>query len=90
MWYHLAARNSEVSKNRRRVNAHLHLVYICRFLLKKHKDAKAFKVLKKIYKVEDKAQDELESIKLTLRHSTSKEKWTEKIKYFCNFSIIQR
>ena len=64
----------------------------CRFLLKKHKDAKALKVLMKIHKIEARAQDELDSIKDSLKHSTSfsKKNCSQSLKYFCDFSTIQR
>ena len=63
-----------------------------RFLLKKHKDAKALKVLMKIYKIESRAQEELGSIKDSLKHSTSfsKKNCSQSLNYFCNFSIIQQ
>ena len=63
---------------------------MCRFLLKKHKDAKALAVLKKIYKEQRKAEDELINIQLSLRHSRSMKDCAQTLRYCCNGNIIQR
>lgn len=46
----------------------------------------------KIYKIEARAQDELDSIKDSLKQSTSfnKKNCSQSLKYFCDFSIIQQ
>ena len=61
-----------------------------RFLLKRHKDAKALAVLKKIYKDQRKAESEVVNIQLSLRHSRSMKDYTQTLRYCCSGSIIQR
>ena len=58
--------------------------------MKKHKDAKALKVLVKIRRDHTKAQSELTEIQSAVRNSRSHENWFQTMKYFCSGSIIQR
>ena len=61
-----------------------------RFLVKKHKDAKALKVLTKIHRDESKAQKELTEIQLSVKSSKKQTNSYETLKYFCSGSVIQR
>ena len=61
-----------------------------RFLVKKHKDAKALKVLTKIHRDESKAQNELTEIQLSVKSSKNQTNSYKTLKYFCSGSVIQR
>lgn len=63
---------------------------VYRFLAKKHKYAKALKVLIKIHQDHSKAQSELAEIKSYLRDSVSQKDCFQTVKYFCSGRIIQR
>ena len=61
-----------------------------RFLVKKHKDVKALKVLNRIHKDSSKAQSELKEIQLSVRNSPHKDNCCHTLKFFFSWSIIQR
>lgn len=67
-----------------------HLLITFRFLVKKHKDAKALKVLIKIHRDEQRAQNELGEIQLSVKSSAFKKDWLKTLKDFFSWSIIQR
>ena len=70
--------------------AYKYACIIIRFLVKKHKDAKALKVLVKIRRDHTKAQSEFMEIQSSIRNSRSQVNWFQTMKYFCSGSIIQR
>lgn len=66
----------------------LYLLHI-RFLVRKHKDSKALKVLNKIHPDNDKAESELIEIQSSMRHSTH-ESFQQKLKYMLSKSVLLR
>ncbi len=57
-------------------------------LVKKHKEDQALKLLTKIYKDQDKAQEKLEEIQSVV--NTAKEPLIETLKYLFQWKILQR
>lgn len=62
--------------------------HVNRWLAKRHRDGEALKILSKVYRDQDRAQNQLGEIKSTV--SSSKEPFLQTVKYITQWTILQR